>query len=114
MSFIYVGSLAPTNVKATVLTPHSAEVTWDQSSDFIGYFVLCTSTASYAGAKNATLKGSETTCYTLTNLVENTPYDITVQGVSKDGRKSDHGTKVSIITQKAGKYLRNTVSYQIL
>ena len=105
MSFIYIGSLAPTNVKAKVLTADSVEVTWDQSSDFTGYFVSCTSTASYAGAKNATLKGGETTCYTLTNLVENTPYDIIVQGFSTDGRKSDHSDEISIITQKAGMYI---------
>ena len=104
MSFIRIGSLAPTNVKATVLTPNSIEVTWDQSSDFTGYFVACTSPASYAGAKNAILKGNETTKCTLTNLVENTPYDIVVQGISKDGRKSDHSTKQSVITQKAGMY----------
>ena len=115
MSFICVGSLAPTNVKATVLTPNSVEVTWDQSSDFTGYFVSCTSTASYAGAKNATLKSNEITSYTLTDLVENTPYDIIVQGVSKDGRKSDDSDKISIITQKAGTYVHIIVlDYVIL
>ena len=112
MSLIYIGVPAPTNVKATVLTstPHSVEVTWDQSSDFTGYLVSCISTASYAGAKIEIVKGGDTTSHTLTNLVENTPYNITVQGLTKDGTKSDYSTKVSISTGKAGMYIRNYVS----
>ena len=97
-----------------MLTADSVEVTWDQSSDFTGYFLSCTSTASYAGAKNATLKGNEITSYTLTNLVENTPYDIIVQGITRDGRKSDYSTEVSIITQKAGKYIRSILSDYVI
>ena len=93
---------APTNVKATVLTPNSVEVTWDQSSDVTGYLISCNSTTSYAGGKNKMVNGGDTTSYTLTDLVENTPYDITVQGIIVDGRKSDFSTDVSILTQKAG------------
>ena len=88
-----------------MLTADSVEVTWDQSSDFTGYFVSCTSTASYAGAKNATLKGNEIKSCTFTKLVENTPYDIIVQGITRDGRKSDHSTEVSIMTPKDGMYV---------
>ena len=94
-----------------MLTADSVEVTWDHSSDFTGYFVSCTSTASYAGAKNATLKGDEIKSCTLTNLVGNTPYDIIVQGITRDGIKSDHSDEISITTQKAGTYI---VSYQIM
>ena len=81
---------------------HSVEVTWDQSSDFTGYLVSCISTASYAGAKIDIVKDGETTSHTLNNLVENTPYNITVQGLTKDGTKSDYSTQVSITTRKAG------------
>ena len=81
---------------------HSVEVTWDQSSDFTGYLVSCVSTASYAGAKIDIVKDGETTRHTLNNLVENTPYNITVQGLTKDGTKSDYSTQVSITTRKAG------------
>ena len=94
---------APTNVKATVLAPNSVEITWDHLPEAIGYLVLCTSSASYAGEKNVITSGGGTTSHTLTNLVENTPYDITVQGISKDGRQSDPSNEVSITTQKAGK-----------
>ena len=102
---INVGLPAPTNVKARVLTPNHVEVTWDQSPDHAvtGYLISCTSTASYAGAKNVILNGSDTTSHTLTNLVENTPYVITVQGLTKDGVNSDHSPDLSIITNKAGK-----------
>ena len=84
-------------------TTTSAEVTWDQLSGVTGYLISCTSPASYAGGKNVIANGGDTTSCTLTNLVENTPYDITVQGLTSDSRKSDHSTEVSITTQKAGK-----------
>ena len=94
---------APTNVKAEVLKSDTVEVAWDQSSEVTGYLISYISTASYAGGKNAIVHGGDTTSYTLTNLVENTPYDITVQSlITRDGRKSDHSAEVSIITQKAG------------
>ena len=99
---IITGLPAPTNVKATVLTPNSVEVSWDQLSDATGYLISCTTTASYAGNKNVIVNGGDTISYTLTKLVENTPYDITVHGITNDGRQSDHSTAVSIKTQKAG------------
>ena len=104
LHIINVDLPAPTNVKATVLTPRCVEVTWDQSSDVTGYFVSCTSPASYAGAKNVIKNGGDATSHTLTDLVENTSYNIIVHGLTKDGRKSDHSTEVSIITQKAGNW----------
>ena len=91
-------------MKVEVITPQCVKVTWDQSPDVTGYFVSCTSIASYAGAKNVIKNGSDATSHTITDLVENTPYDISVHGLTKDGRKSDHSTEVSIITQKAGKW----------
>ena len=84
-----------------MITPNSIEVTWDQLCDVTGYIISCT-TASYAGSKSVIWNGGDTTSCTLTNLVENTPYDITVQGLTRDGRKSEHSTEVSITTQKAG------------
>ena len=118
MSLMYVhpvGLLAPTNVKAAVLTYNSVEVTWDQSPDVSDYLISCTSPASYAGAKTVIKNGGDTTSHTLTNLVENTIYDITVQGLTRDGRKSDHSTKVTVITLKAGKwYICNIISEHVL
>ena len=107
---MYIGVPAPTNVKASVLKSrsHSVDVTWDLSSDFTGYLVSCISTASYAGAKIEIVKGGDTTSHTLNNLVENTPYDITVQGLTKDGTKSDYSTQISITTRKAGTYISST------
>ena len=99
-----IGLPAPTNVKAMVLTLNRVEVTWDQSSDVTDYLISCTSPASYAGNKSVKVNGGDTTIYTLTDLLENTRYDITVQGLTNDGRKSDPNSKVSITTQKAGKW----------
>ena len=113
---MYIGVPAPTNVKAIVSASRadSAEVTWDQSSDFTGYLVTCISSASYAGAKVEIVKDGDTTSYTLTNLVENTPYDITVQGLTKDGTKSDYSKQISIRTRKAGMYVKYVVHNQIM
>ena len=85
-----------------MITADSVEVTWDQSSDFTGYFVSCTSTASYAGAKNSNVNGADATNHTITNLVENTPYVITVQGLTRDGRKSLCSDEVKVETFTAG------------
>ena len=103
MSSMYVGLPAPTNVKATVIAPNSVEVTWDQSSDVIGYLISCTTSASYAGGKNKMVNDGDTTSYTLTDLVENTLYDITVQCISRDDKKSLCSNEVSVKTSTAGK-----------
>ena len=87
-----------------MLTPTSIEVTWDQSSDVTGYLISCTSPASYAGNKNVIVNGGDTTRQNLTNLVENTPYVITIHGLAKDGRKSPCSNKVQIKTSTAGKW----------
>ena len=76
---------------------------WDQSSGVTGYLISCTSPASYAGNKNVIVNGSDTTTQTLTDLLENTRYEITLQGLTSDSRKSDNSAEVSITTQKTGK-----------
>ena len=54
--------------------------------------------------------GGDTTSHELTKLVENTPYEISVQGFTSDGRKSDPSKGESIITQKAGRwYIRISI-----
>ena len=99
-----IGIPAPTNVKAAVLTCNSVEVTWDQSPDVIGYLISCTSTASYAGGKSVIVNGGDKTSHAFTDLIENTPYNITVQGLTSDSRKSEHSTEVLLTTQIAGKW----------
>ena len=88
-----------------MLAHNRVEVTWDQSSGATGYTISCTSTASYAGGKNVIVNGGDTTSHIFYDLVENTPYDITVQSLTTDSRISDYSTEVSITTQKAGKLL---------
>ena len=95
-----------------MLTSGSVEVTWDELSDAIGYLILCTTTASYAGGKNVIVNGGDTTRQTLTNLVENTPYDIIVQGIGEDGGKSPCSDMMSVKTSTPGKwYMVNWVSF---
>ena len=103
MLCINVGLPAPSSVDAIALPPHSIKVTWDQSTDVTGYLISCTTTASYAGNKNVIVNGGDTTSHILTNLVKSTCYTITVQGFTRDGRKSDQSNKVSVKTLKAGK-----------
>ena len=71
-------------------------------SSVTGYLISCYSPASYAGSKSVTVNGGDITSQLLTGLVENTPYVITVQGLTRDGRKSDKSVEVSIATLKAG------------
>lgn len=99
---MYVGFAAPINVRATVLTSESIEVTWDKSSGVTGYLISYTS-ASHAGNGNVIVTGGDTTRYILYGLKENCLYNITVQGNTADGRKSENSTTISITTQKASK-----------
>lgn len=100
---MYVGLPPPTNVKAIVSTPNSIEITWDQLPGVTGYLISCTTTASYAGGKSVMVNGGDAINHTLNELVENTPYDITVQGIFRDGRKSLCSNEVSVKTSTAGK-----------
>ena len=86
-----------------MLTHNSVGVTWDRSPNATGYLISCTSPASYAGGKSMTVDGGDNTNHTVSDLIENTPYNITVQGLTRDGRKSEHSTKESIITKVIGK-----------
>ena len=95
----------PTNVRATVLTPRSVEVTWtiSSSSDVTGYLISYTTTASYTSDGNVTVNGGSTTSHTLSNLEENTPYTITVQATTDDNRMSVNSDPASITTYTNGK-----------
>ena len=98
---IYVDLPPPTNVRATVLSHCSVEVTWDELSDATEYIISYSTTTSNINDGNVTVKGGSTTCYTLTNLEGNTPYIITVQATASDSRKSALSNKVSIRTSKS-------------
>ena len=92
---------APTNVTTGVVTSTSVEITWDKSDGATGYHISCVTTASLSGNKSVTVTGGDTTSCILSNLVENTPYVVTVQSLNTDNRKGDRSDEVSI---KTGKY----------
>jgi len=94
----------PTNVRATVLTPRSVEVTWNPSSSsgVTGYLISYTTTASYTSGGSVTVSGGNTTSGTLTNLEEDTFYTITLKATSDNGM-SVNGTEVSVTTYTDGK-----------
>ena len=100
---IHVDLPAPNNVRATVLSHSSIEVTWDQFSDAIEYTISYSTAASHISGGSITVKGGSTTSHTLKNLEGNTPYIITVQATTSHGRKSDISSEVSVITHAAGK-----------
>ena len=100
---MYIGLSAPNNVRATVLSHCSVEVTWDELSNATEYIVSYSTTASNINDGNVTVKGGSTTCHTLTNLEGNTPNIITVQATASDSRKSALSSKVSLVTHAAGK-----------
>ena len=100
---IYVDLPAPNNVRATVLSHSSVEVTWDQLSDATEYIISYSTSASHLCDGNVIVKGGSTTSHTLINLEQSTQYTITMQATTSDGRKSDISSKVSLITHAAGK-----------
>ncbi|XP_065903762.1 protein sidekick-1-like [Dysidea avara] len=93
----------PGNIRATVTSPHSVEVTWDQlpSANVTGYLISYTTTASYISISSRSgsvmVTGRSTTSVILTNLEEDTPYTITVQTVSS-GTLSGNSDVVSVTT----------------
>ena len=91
---------APTNVRATVLSHCSVEVTWDQLSDATEYIISYSTSASHISDGNVIVKDGSTTSHVLKYLEENTPYIITVQAISADSRKSILSNEVSIRTGK--------------
>ena len=101
--FTYTGPQPPTNVRATVLTSRSVEVTWTVSSspDVTGYLISYTTTASYTSGDSVTVNGHSTTSHTLSNLEEGTFYTITVQATSNNGNANS--APVSVTTYTDGK-----------
>ena len=98
--------LPPTNVRATVVTSRSIQITWEPSSssdDVTGYLISYTTTASYTSGGSVTVNGGSTTSYALTNLEEYTFYTITIQATTSDNRMSANSNKVSVRTYTDGK-----------
>ena len=108
IDIIFVGLPPPTNVRATVLTPRSVEVTWTLSSspDVTGYIISYTTTAEYIDMNDRSgsvmVSGSSATSHTLSNLEEATLYTITVQAITSNIR-SGNSNAVSVITYTDGK-----------
>ena len=107
MHIIYVDVEPPTNVRATVVTSRSTQITWEPSSSsnvtITGYLISYTTTAGYAGNGRVTVNGGSTTSGTLTNLEEDTLYTITVQATTSDNRMSANSNEVSVRTYTDGK-----------
>ena len=98
----------PTNVRATVVTFRSIQITWDPPtpSDYVtvnGYLISYTTTASYTSGGSVTVNGGSTTSGTLTNLEEDTLYTITVQTTTSDNRRSFNNNEVLVTTYTDGK-----------
>ena len=100
-----VGVDPPTNVRTTVVTSRSIQITWRPSSlsDVTGYLISYTTTASYTSGESVAVNGGSTTSGTLTNLEEDTLYTITVQATTSDNRMSANSNKVSVRTYTDGK-----------
>ena len=88
------------NVRATAISHSSIEVTWDQLFDATEYTISYSTTASHISGGSVIVKG---TTGTLSGLVENTPYAISVHAMTGDSRDIVASTEVSVITLAAGK-----------
>ena len=93
---IIVDLPAPTNVTTGEVTPDSVKVTWDQSDGATSYLISYTATGGTTESK----KVDNTTSCTLTNLMMDTSYEITVQGCAGDSRKSNLSTAEPVRTGK--------------
>ena len=57
------------------------------------------------------LDSADTTSYTFDDLIENTTYDFTVQGLTREGRTSECSNKKTITTKEAGECYIIKLSY---
>ena len=106
IAIVYVGVEPPTNVRATVVTSRSIQITWrpSLSSDVTGYLISYSTTASYVSSSDRSKSITVTTTSgTLTDLEENTLYTITVQAITSDNRMSTNSNEVSVRTFTDGK-----------
>ena len=89
-----------------MLTSHSVRVTWNPSSllsNVTAYFITYTTNASYTSDGNLTVNGTDAASGILTDLEENTLYDITVQSISVNGIISSESNEVSVTTYTDGR-----------
>ena len=95
----------PINVRATVLTPQSFEITWtlSPSTDTTGYLISYSTTALYTSGGSVMVRGNSATSSTLNNLEEGTTYTITVQAIDSDIIMSGNSNAVTVTTYTAGK-----------
>ena len=102
--FMYIGLPAPTNARATMLTPRSIQVTWTPSSspDVTSYLISYTTTASYTSDGSVMVSGNSAASGTLNNLEEGTTYTITVQS-SSSGVLSGNSNAETVTTYTDGK-----------
>ena len=103
--YIYVGILAPTNVRAEALTSHSIEVRWDESSspDVTGYIItFATNDDLRTTGESVTVNGHSNTSGILSNLEKGTSYTITVQATASDNRMSGKSSEVLVATHTDG------------
>ena len=105
VTIIYIGVLPPTNVRPTVVTSRSIQITWEPSSSdgVTGYLISYTTTASYTSGGSVTVNGGSTTSGTLTNLEEDALYTITVQATTSDNRMGANSTVISVRIYTHGK-----------
>ena len=81
----HVAPSPPSNVRATVLTPRSIRVSWDEvtAADITGYRILYTTTAGYISPSSrsemVTVDDSVITSITFTGLEEATLYSVSVE-----------------------------------
>ena len=105
VAIIYVGVLPPTNVRATVVTSHSIQITWIQStsSDVTGYLITYSTTTPFTSSESERVNGGSTVSRTLGSLEEGTHYTIIVQATTSDNRMSANSNEVSLTTYTDGK-----------
>ena len=97
-----------------MVTSRSIQITWEpsSSSDVVDYLISYTTTASHASGGNITVDGGSTTSDILTNLEEDSLYNITVQATTSNNVVSIPSNEVSVRTYTDGK--RYVISCQAM
>ena len=103
-SVIILGLHAPNNVHTGKVTSETIEVKWNRLALATGYIISYTNANSNDSGNTEPVDGGDKKNHTLKNLVENTPYNITVQGRVRCLGKS----KQSAVVRKETRETRET------
>ena len=102
--FVVIVALpAPTGVNVKEVKSTAIKITWQPLAGASGYIISYNKTGSGSNGQNKQVVDNNTTHYDLTDLEENTSYDINVEGYTEDAGDGRRKNDRAMIKETTGK-----------